>query len=385
MRAARRLLEAGCLRPRLAAGESAARRAAPMLFRHSYLAGLAAHLPEESWSSVELERRLAPLYQRLRLSEGRLELISGIAARRVWPPGTRPSAVAAAAGQRALAASGVPRERIGLLIHASVCRDFLEPATASVVHRALELSASCQAFDLSNACLGFVNALALAAQSIDGGAIEAALIVAGEDGRPLLEATLARLADGAQVGRAELKRAFASLTIGSGAAAAVVAHRRLIDGARLDRALGSAAGEGCPRIAGALARVDSSAVELCRGTAAEGGYLMETDSEALLAAGVALARRTWTEFLADLGWNAASVARVISHQVGSAHRRALLDALELGPDSDFPTFRELGNTGSAALPIALDLARGAGAVGPAMRTALLGIGSGLQCQMIGLE
>jgi 3-oxoacyl-[acyl-carrier-protein] synthase-3 len=347
-----------------------------MRFQHSYVAGLAARLPEDSWSSAEIERRLAGLYRRLGLSEGRLELMSGIRARRVWPPGARPGPVAAAAGARALERSGVPRASIGLLVHASVCRDFLEPATASVVHRALELPASCQAYDLSNACLGFVNALALAAQSIDAGAVEAALIVAGEDGRPLLEATLARLAGDPAVGREDLKRAFASLTIGSGAAAAVVAHERL---------LGPAAERPPLRIAGALARVDSSAVELCRGDAADGGYLMETNSEALLAAGVALARRTWTEFLTDLGWEAQSVARVVSHQVGSAHRRALLEALDLGPERDFPTFAELGNAGSAALPIALDLALEAGAVRRGPRTALLGIGSGLQCQMLGLE
>ena len=41
-------------------------------------------LPEEIVTSDEIERRLQPLYQRLRLPEGRLELMTGIAERRFW-------------------------------------------------------------------------------------------------------------------------------------------------------------------------------------------------------------------------------------------------------------------------------------------------------------
>ncbi|MGB1409251.1 deaminase, partial [Alloalcanivorax venustensis] len=41
---------------------------------------------------------------------------------------------AARAGRDALERSGVDPARIGCLIHSSVCRGFMEPATASVVH-----------------------------------------------------------------------------------------------------------------------------------------------------------------------------------------------------------------------------------------------------------
>ena len=39
-------------------------------------------LPSEIWSSDEIEQRLEPLYDRLRLPAGRLELMTGIAQRR---------------------------------------------------------------------------------------------------------------------------------------------------------------------------------------------------------------------------------------------------------------------------------------------------------------
>src|SRR5688572_32022986 len=107
-----------------------------MLFRDVVLAGLAHVLPDEVVSSTDLENRLLPLYSRLGLRVGRLELMTGIRERRFFAPGTRPSSIAAQAGEAALRASGIDRARVGLLVHASVCRDFLEPATASIVHRA---------------------------------------------------------------------------------------------------------------------------------------------------------------------------------------------------------------------------------------------------------
>ena len=62
-----------------------------MRFQQVCIESLGYTLPEEILSSDEIERRLAPLYQRLRLPEGRLELMSGIKERRLWPKGTRPS------------------------------------------------------------------------------------------------------------------------------------------------------------------------------------------------------------------------------------------------------------------------------------------------------
>ena len=53
-----------------------------MLFEKVYIEGLAYHLPENIVTSVEIEDRLAPLYDRLKLPQGRLELMSGIRERR---------------------------------------------------------------------------------------------------------------------------------------------------------------------------------------------------------------------------------------------------------------------------------------------------------------
>jgi 3-oxoacyl-[acyl-carrier-protein] synthase III len=110
-------------------------------------------------TSAEIEAQLAPTLQRLGLPTGMLEDLSGIVERRVNAAGTMPSEVAAEAGELALARSGVAREDIGILINTSVCRDYLEPSTASLAHGLMGLPAEAMNFDLGNACLGFLNGM----------------------------------------------------------------------------------------------------------------------------------------------------------------------------------------------------------------------------------
>src|SRR5436189_5522725 len=144
-------------------------------------------LPDEIVTSDEIERRLEPLYRRLKLPEGRLELMSGIRERRLWPRGTRPSEQSIESGRKAIEAAGIDPRDIGCLIHGSVCRDQLEPATACRVHNALGLPEACLGYDVSNACRGLLNGILRVATLIDLGRFKAGLVVGTEDSRSLLE------------------------------------------------------------------------------------------------------------------------------------------------------------------------------------------------------
>jgi len=343
-----------------------------MRFTNVCLESIAVALPAEVWSSAQIEERLRPLYERLRLPFGRLELMTGIRERRMWPEGTRPSDASAAAGRAVLGESALKREQIGLFIHAAVSRDMLEPASAAFAHARMGLAASTQIFDLSNACLGFLNAIVVAAGLIESGQIGSALIAAGENGRPLVEETVRTLLAGS-LDRNAIKPFFANLTIGCGAVAAVVCHRDLVRGRP-------------HRILGGVSRSATEHSGLCQGdTVLEGGLAMQTDSERLLEAGVSLAGETWADFGVATGWTVASVDRAICHQVGSAHRRRLFETLGLDMAKDFSTFETLGNMGSVSLPATLSAAVDAGAVREGDRVALMGIGSGLSCLMLALE
>ncbi len=343
-----------------------------MRFENVCIESLAVALPGEIWTSADIEERLRPLYERLRLPFGRLELMTGIRERRVWPAGTPPSDASAAAGRALLARSSLPADRVELFVHAAVSRDMLEPATASFAHRKIGLPAGAQIFDVSNACLGFANSIVVAAGLIESGQIGCAMIVAGETGRPLVEHTIATLL-GRPLDRNEIKPYFANLTIGSGAAAAMVCHRSLVSGRR-------------HRLIGGVGRSATRHSELCQGdTHGEASMAMQTDSEQLLNAGVDLVRETWDEFRAATGWDAGMVSRFVGHQVGSTHRRRVYEALGLDLAKDFSTFETLGNMGSVSLPATLAAAVEAGAVSDGDRVTLFGIGSGLNCLMLALE
>ena len=146
-----------------------------MRFSNVAIEAMAYSLPPETWTSAQIEDQLAPLYDRLNLPHGRLELMTGIRERRFWPASLRPSEASAEAGN-ALLANGVDAGKVDLLIHSAVCRDRLEPATASYVHRLMGMGDRKQILDVSNACLGFLNAVVLAGGLIESGQIKRAVI-----------------------------------------------------------------------------------------------------------------------------------------------------------------------------------------------------------------
>ena len=333
-------------------------------------------LPDEVVTSAAIEVRLRPVYERLGLPEGRLELMTGIRERRFFPRGTRPGTISGRTVRKALEQAGVRPEEVGCLIHGSVCRDQLEPATASAVHAAAGLAPTCMAFDVSNACLGLLNGALLIADMIDLGRIECGVVVGTEDGRGLVEGTIDSLLSDPSTDRAAMKAAFASLTIGSASAAIVLTHRRR-----------SRSGH---RLLGGVCRADTAAHKLCEGGVEAAQYgddrpRMQTDSEALLHAGVDLAQKTWAACREELGWSNAMVTKAFTHQVGRAHRKLLYERLGLDPAIDFATVDWLGNTGAAALPSAAALGVERGHLQTGDRVALLGIGSGLHSVMLGLE
>lgn len=340
-----------------------------MRFNHLRLHSHAYVEPELFLTSDEIESELSSLYERAKLPVGRLELQTGIKRRGFWKKGTPPSSIASLAAEKIL--KNFPREKIDLLLHASVCRDFLEPATAAKVHFNLKLSPHCMISDLSNACLGVLSSILMAGQMIETGVIKTALIVSGENSGPLLEETIAYLKNDPNMDRKKIKPFIASLTIGSAGVAILLTHESLAPHS--------------PKILGGASMTDSSSVELCQGDGSTEGLMMATDSEALLKAGIKLSIANWEKCRGVLNWNNSDVNKIIPHQVGVAHRLAMLTELGLPLDRDFQTFEMFGNTGSAALPLTLLKGIEANFFKPQDKVALLGIGSGLTSTMLGME
>ena len=292
-------------------------------------------------TSAEIDERLAPVYERLGLRPGMLENVAGVRERRWWPEDVTFEGAAALAGEKALDESGVPRDRIGMLINTSVSRAHLEPSAAVAVHRALGLPSSALNFDLSNACLGFVNGMHLAATD-------------GEGARQPQESTIARMLAG-EVTAEDMYDNFATLTLGSGATAMVVG--------RTDQHP-----EG-HRIVGGVARAASEHHTLCIGDL-DG---MRTDTRALFEAGLELSEDAWKEALSDFDWN--DMDHYIIHQVSLVHTAAICQRLGFDQSKAPLTFPTRGNIGPASVPYTM--ATHAPQMSAGDRVITMGIGSGL--------
>ena len=334
-------------------------------------------------TSQELEQRLAPLYNRLHLSVGQLEALTGIRERRWW---TREQTLvdgASVAGQKALEQAGLAGADIDVLIYAGVCRELFEPATACAVADRLNLAPSSQIYDISNACLGVLNGIIDIANRIELGHIRAGLVVSCESAREINDLMIEEMLN--HQGMEQLSLSLATLTGGSGAAGVLLTDGSFTSCER-------------PQLLGGVARAHPEFHGLCRwglfsdevdsqtnGHSSQSRQRMQTDSVRVLKHGVQLGQETWEAFLTHLGWERETVDRVICHQVGSGHQTQVLQALGIGQDKDFSSFGYLGNMGTVSLPLTAALARQRGFLQPGHRVAFLGIGSGLNCMMLGWQ
>ena len=346
-----------------------------MRYQNVCLESIGYLLPEEVWTTDDVEQKLAPLYQRLKLPEGRLELMTGIAERRFWARGVTSGQLSIESCKLAIEAAEIDPSQIGCLIHGSVCRDFLEPATACSVHHKAGLPSDCMIYDVSNACLGILSGMIQAANMIELGHIKAAIVVGSEGGRQLVENTIRTLNEDQSLTRKSIKNAIASLTIGSASCAVLLTHESISKSKNM--------------LVGAAVRAHTQHHELCQSHEDQVGAsmapLMDTDSEALMQAGVATGVETLAPFLEAAQWQVSDLDRTVCHQVGTAHRKMMLESLSINPEIDYPTFSWLGNTGSAALPSALAVACEKEFIASGHKVGLLGIGSGINCTMMGVQ
>lgn len=305
-------------------------------------------------TSAEFDRIIGDSYARNGLRPGMLSKLAGIQERRWWPQGTSFVDGAIEAGAKAIAESGVDPARIGMVVNTSVSREHLEPSVAVRIHHELGMPSSSLNFDITNACLGFVNGMQLAATMIDGGQIDYALVVDGEGSRTPQENTLARLSS-PEATADDLQREFATLTLGSGAAAMVLGR--------------SSDHPGAHRIVGGVSRAATWHHELCVGDFEQ----MRTDTTGLLVAGLELAGDLWRDAAAEFDWS--DMDRYVVHQVSQVHTRKTAEALGLPLDRIPLTFPTLGNVGPAA--VAITLAKEVEQLETGDRVLMMGIGSGL--------
>jgi 3-oxoacyl-[acyl-carrier-protein] synthase III len=382
-----------------------------MNYNRVYIDAIGYELPAVVVSTADLEARLKPLYDAFKLPSGQLELLTGISERRWWEPGFRLSEGATSAGRKALAQSGVDARDIDILIYAGVCREQFEPATACSVAANLGVSSDATMYDLSNACLGVLNGVVEVANRIELGQAKAGLVVSCESAREINETTIDRVVRSRSL--EVFRQSLATFTGGSGAVAVLVTNDELATERR--RRLVGGAVKNAPQFhdlcrwgvqhllpSGVARAVEENltvamqrALETQAGAILQRGFdfgmrhvmlpFMETHAGDVLKHGVELGIKTWIAFLSKLGWRCDQIDRVICHQVGAGHREAVLKGFGIDPEKDFSTFPYLGNIGTVSLPITAAIAEEREFLRRGDRVGFLGIGSGLNCLMLGVE
>ncbi|WP_010582888.1 3-oxoacyl-ACP synthase III [Schlesneria paludicola] len=386
-----------------------------MKYSRVYIDAIGYELAPVVVTSAEIEARLEPLYQKLKIPNGQLAAWTGINERRWWPAGHRLSDGATEAARRALEHSNVAAEDIGVLIYAGVCREQFEPATACSVAANLTISPDASVFDVSNACLGVLNGMVDIANRIELGQIRAGIVVSCETAREIIDYSIQRLLE--DMTMEAFTTSLATLTGGSGAVAVL-----LTDGSfsreRSHRLLGGVT-KAAPEhhalcrwgfeslLPAAISKVDAilppSVTHTKFGSLLPSlvqekftGMLparlshaftqfMQTDSISVLKHGVDLGMSTWRSFLTKIGFSPEQIDKVICHQVGKGHREQVLSALGISQDKDFCTYPYLGNIGTVSLPLTAAIADERGFLNKGDRVGFLGIGSGLNCLMLAID
>lgn len=344
-----------------------------MNYSRVYIQSLGYVLPPVVVSSEELEEQIDSVYKALHMSPGQLEALTGIYERRWWETTHSLGVNAAAAARKALDAGGVSTDDIGAIIYAGVNRENFEPATACHVAAEVGLSGNVAVYDLCNACLGVFNGMIEIANQIELGHIRAGLIVSTETAREINDTMIERMI--ASPDMETFTKALATLTGGSGSAAVLLTD-------------GSFGGKP-HRLLGAVSCTAPEHHELCRwGLEQQNGSLrpiMLTDAPSVLKHGVQLGLETWNTFLKTMHWTPQTIDKVICHQVGRANKDSILASIQIDPEKDFSTFPYLGNTGTVSVPMTAAIAEEREFLKPGDRVAWLGIGSGLNCLMLGME
>jgi 3-oxoacyl-[acyl-carrier-protein] synthase-3 len=349
-----------------------------MKYTSVFITSFGYELPPHIVTTAQLEERLKPFLDAVGFKPGQLEALTGIRERRYWEEDHTLAEHAAVAGQRAMDQAGVDPSDIGALVFCGVCQDGFEPATSCHVAHRLDIGPNAHVYDVKSACLGMVTGMVQVANEIQLGNIKAGLVVSCETARQIVDSTIAEINQHKSVDF--YKDTVATMTGGSGAAAVL-----LTDGTLGDSGLRH------HRLKGGVVKNAIEHHDLCywrfdkKGMPTEAKVIMRTRANDVLENGLILATETFQALKQEFGLTEDQPDKVIGHQVGAIHHQRFYAALGLDMAKDFCTFPFLGNVGTVSLPITAAIADERGFLQPGDFVAFIGVGSGLNCYVLGVE
>ncbi len=310
-----------------------ARPGAPRLRTGAEIAGLGIAVPETVVAN-------APIAARLGIEESWIVQRTGISERRIAAAGERVSDLAAAAGERALAAAGIAAADLDLVLVATTSNDDLMPGASPRVAAAIGAERA-GAIDLNAACTGFVSGLALACGQIESGRAATVLLVGAE--------AMSRITDPDDRGTAAV----------------------FADGAGAIVMRGAEQGRIGPIVLGS----DGTQADLVLATRDSGVTVMQGHDTFRHA--VDRMAEASVEAAAAAGLELADVDLFVYHQANGRILRAVGERLELPAERVVDSIVHFGNTSAASIPLALEDARLAGDLEAGANVLIAAFGAGL--------
>ncbi len=329
-------------------------------------------------TTTQLEEKLSPFYKSAGFGPGQLEALTGIKERRYWDKEHTLAEHAAKAAQKALDEADISANQIGALAYCGVCSDGFEPATSCSVANQLGIGEDAHIFDIKNACLGVITGITQIANEIELGNIRSGLVVSCESARQIVDATIDEINTNQSVDF--YRDAVATMTGGSGAVAVLLT----------DGSLGNKDNER-HALKGGVVKNAIRHHGLCHwgfeqnGMPTHSKVIMRTQAQGVLENGLVLVQSTFKAFKKEFNLTQDQPDKFIGHQVGAFHHQKFYQALGVDIKKDFATFPFLGNIGTVSLPITAAIADERGFLTPGDFVAFIGVGSGLNCYILGIE
>ena len=349
-----------------------------MRYSNVFIESFGYELPSHVVTTAELEQKLLPFYKAVGFAPGQLEALTGIRERRYWDKEHTLAEHAAIAGQKALDEADISSDEIGALVYCGVCQDGFEPATSCSIAASLNIGENAHIFDVKSACLGMITGIIHIANEIELGNIKAGLVVSCESARQIVDSTIDEINTHKSIDF--YKDTIATMTGGSGAAAVLLTDGTMGNPENRKHAL-----------KGGVVRNAIQHHDLChwgfeeKGMPTASRVIMRTKAQSVLEQGVTLAQKTFMAFRKEFNLSDHQPDKFIGHQVGAIHHQKFYQALNQDIKKDFCTFPFLGNIGTVSLPITAAIADERGFLKPDDVVAFIGVGSGLNCYILGVE
>ena len=302
--------------------------------RFARIIGTGSYLPPKIITNSELEKMLDT-------SDEWITGRTGIKERRVVD-GESTCDLALEASKKALEMAEISASEIDLIILATTTPDKIFPATATMLQN--RIGANCPAFDLQAVCAGFIFALTTAQQYIENGVYKNVLVVGSE--------TMSRIVDWSNRSTAVL--------FGDGAGAVVLSQDNKT-GIKFSKIYSDGS--------------YLSALQVNNNYINETGYI-EMTGNAVYKIAVNQLSNLADEIIKACNLSSDEISWMIPHQANIRIITAIAKRINLPMNKVVLTIETHGNTSSASIPLALDMAVRDGRIKKGDKLLLEGIGAG---------